>query len=116
MCTYVHVLYCVLFYWYLLCSLRANFYVIRRQQRFCILYSDADEDDGDGDEAQDKEQEEEQETDEPCMHRTHCKIYIFLRRPASRCDRPLISLRSRNTQFEWLSVPSHVTRLFIGQR
>ena len=30
-CTYVHVLYCVLFYWYLLCSHKANFYVIHRQ-------------------------------------------------------------------------------------
>ena len=28
-CTYVHV--CVLFYWYLLCSRKANFYVIHRQ-------------------------------------------------------------------------------------
>ena len=27
----VHVLYCVLFYLYLLCSRKANFYVIRRQ-------------------------------------------------------------------------------------
>ena len=39
MCTYVHVLYCVLFYWYLLCSRKANFYVIHRQQRSWILYS-----------------------------------------------------------------------------
>ena len=31
MCTYVHVLYCVLFYWYLLCSRKADFYVIHRQ-------------------------------------------------------------------------------------
>ena len=30
-CTYVHVLYCVLFYWYLLCSRKAKFYVIHRQ-------------------------------------------------------------------------------------
>ena len=38
MCTYVHVLRCVLFAWYLLCSRKANFYVIHRQWRFCILY------------------------------------------------------------------------------
>ena len=38
MCTYVHVLYCVLFYWYLLCSRKANFYVTHRQKRFRILY------------------------------------------------------------------------------
>ena len=31
MCTYVHVLYYVLFYWYLLCSRKANFYVTHRQ-------------------------------------------------------------------------------------
>ena len=32
MCIYVHVLlYCVLFYLYLLCSRKANFYVIHRQ-------------------------------------------------------------------------------------
>ena len=37
MCTYVHVLHCVLFYWPLLCSRKANFYVIHRQSRFCIL-------------------------------------------------------------------------------
>ena len=29
--TYVHVLFCVLFYWYLLCSRKANFYVIHRR-------------------------------------------------------------------------------------
>ena len=28
---YLHVLYRVLFYWYLLCSRKANFYVIHRQ-------------------------------------------------------------------------------------
>ena len=31
MCTYVHVLYCVLFYWYILCSRKENFYLIHRQ-------------------------------------------------------------------------------------
>ena len=36
--THVHVLlYCVLFYLYLLCSRKANFYVIHRQYQFCIL-------------------------------------------------------------------------------
>ena len=39
MCTHVHVLiYSVLFYLYLLCSRKANFYVIHRQWRFRILY------------------------------------------------------------------------------
>ena len=33
MCTYVHVLYCVLFYWYVLCSRKANSETIK------ILYS-----------------------------------------------------------------------------
>ena len=37
MCTDDHVLYCVLFYWYLLCSRKANLYVIHRQ-RFCIAF------------------------------------------------------------------------------
>ena len=40
MCTYVHLLHCVLLYWYLVCSRKANFDVIHRQERFCILYSD----------------------------------------------------------------------------
>ena len=35
MCTYVYVLYCVLFYWSLLCSRKENFYVIHRQLRSC---------------------------------------------------------------------------------
>ena len=40
MCTYVHVLlYCVLFHLYVLCSRKANFYVIHRQEGFCILCS-----------------------------------------------------------------------------
>ena len=34
-----YVLYRVLFYWYLLCSRKVNFYVIHRQSNFCILYS-----------------------------------------------------------------------------
>ena len=39
MCTYIHVLlYCMLFYLYLLCSRKANFYAIHRQYRFCILF------------------------------------------------------------------------------
>ena len=31
MCTYIHALYYVLFYWYLSCSRKSNFYVIHRQ-------------------------------------------------------------------------------------
>ena len=37
-CTYVPVLYCVLFYWYVLCGREAKFYVAHRQYRFCILH------------------------------------------------------------------------------
>ena len=33
-----YVLYRVLSYWYLLCSRKANFYVIHRKLNFCILY------------------------------------------------------------------------------
>ena len=38
---YVNVLYCVLFYWYLLCSRKSNFYVIHGQYNLCMLYSDS---------------------------------------------------------------------------
>ena len=34
-----YVLYRVLSYWYLLCSRKANFYVIPSQSNLCILYS-----------------------------------------------------------------------------
>ena len=40
MYTYVHVLYCVIFYWYLSCSHKANFYVIHtidnKDSVFCL--------------------------------------------------------------------------------